>query len=503
MKKKILALFAVILAAIGLVGIAKVSAETVTYNYDLSSASGTTLTDNNMSITLSSKAVQFNSKSKVTGTSIITNTTKEFTNGIKMDSAFSIKFTAKGNWSGKISIVGKEAKSQSLLINNKEVSVGTLAKDEFKSFDISGDKGDVEIKKSGSQNYAVELTLTVEESNATYYNVNYYDEDKTTKFETKEVESGTTASSELDIKYTKVGYTFNKWLDSEGNEFDFTKTITAETNLYASYIKDENYTIENKNIITKSVISTLVNENVTFNSETSLTDTIYSFNNASVTDDYLQINRFSDSSYMKIEVTTPGVLYIVVKAGSSSAAKVSLYDSAKIQITSSEKTLSGNESGAQNLTFAVSEAGTYYLGLSDNITKMYVYSAEFINGNLYVQTGSQTKNNETTYFVRFIAVVSVTDTSILEGITLDLTFNDVTKTVDGIIVDEITKDNAAYASDLNHSSYTFDVKNTYKYVVYTMAYQDSTHNTYTGTLTAKLMFNGVEFSNNYINLTTN
>lgn len=72
---------------------------------------------------------------------------------------------------------------------------------------------------------------------AFYYDVNFYDEDGTTKLDTKSVISGSSATTTVEPtkqSNAQYNYTFEKWVAMDGNNIDLS-SITQDTNVKAKY----------------------------------------------------------------------------------------------------------------------------------------------------------------------------------------------------------------------------------------------------------------------------
>lgn len=514
MKKKILALFAVILAAIGLVGVAKVSAETVTRNYfyDLSSPSKekniTSNEDSECVLTMNLAKASTVTDTSITGASLKNGESKTFTKGLKINSDEILTFQTKGSWTIKM-VYSARSKSKingnvGFNVNSKDSTKVSKTQVEYDTLTLSDSNLSNNIKRSSNclEFVVYEMLITVEESNATYYNVNYYDEDKKTELcESVPVESGKTTTAPTNISFSKVGKKFKAWVDSDGKEFDFETQITTDTNLYATYEEDSSYSVTNKNAITSSLISAIYNEQITkVSGELEITNTNYALSNIEeIASANIKIGKISSSSYLKLNAESKGVLNVVANNGSTTAiSKVALFASDKQTVVSTIEIAAG-ASDSHELIFNISETGTYYLSLTSDSTGSAIRatSIEFVpfNALTLVQDGHRTVDDNVIYSYRFVSIIDgVSSVSDLEAYTFEITYTDengtsTTKKCSQVrIVDEIqNSDGTVYeqtivGSDNSSTKYTFSQNATRKYVLYSIAYKDNSRN-YTGTLT--------------------
>ena len=516
MKKKILALFAVILAAIGLVGVAKVSAETVTrqYYYNFNDWDGKTtsveakdVTDSTKTISISIDSTQVEQKTNVyTSKTIYPNSENNdvtFKKYIRITGKTSqaMSFSPKGNYSIKLQYAVETA-GKTIKVNDDTKTFSAVVGKTLYTKELTGLSGAASISRNGSSCWIFEMLITVEESNSTYYNVNYYDEDKETELcESVPVESGKTTTVPKNISFSKVGKKFKAWVDSDGKEFDFETQITTNTNLYATYEEDSSYSVTNKNAITSSLISAIYNEQITkVSGELEITNTNYALSNIEeIASANIKIGKISSSSYLKLNAESKGVLNVVANNGSTTAiSKVALFASDKQTVVSTIEIAAG-ASDSHELIFNISETGTYYLSLTSDSTGSAIRatSIEFVpfNALTLVQDGHRTVDDNVIYSYRFVSIIDgVSSVSDLEAYTFEITYTDengtsTTKKCSQVrIVDEIqNSDGTVYeqtivGSDNSSTKYTFSQNATRKYVLYSIAYKDNSRN-YTGTLT--------------------
>ncbi|MCR5113038.1 MAG: InlB B-repeat-containing protein [Acholeplasmatales bacterium] len=226
---------------------------------------------------------------------------------------------------------------------------------------------------------------------STYYDVTFYDSDTTTVLSSSSVEEGTTVTKPSDpIKY---GYDFAGWVDENGDAFDFDTTITATTNLYASYTAWDSSIYGDGNTLSLEFIAQLYDlygaSSVNTSSNTALTNTIYTLLQGntkfqatvmtvgSVGTSTAAINTgggFSSSNIrngISITPTTNGTLSMYVYY--SSDRTCTMLDSDGNEINA------GQSTGAKTMTliqYELEANKTYNFGGSGSI---YIYYATFTN----------------------------------------------------------------------------------------------------------------------------
>ena len=131
-----------------------------------------------------------------------------------------------------------------------------------------------------------------------------------------------------------------------------------------------------------------------------------------------------------------------------------------------------------------------------------------ITATTYSQIGSKNTytNNEitnTTYYVRFITIVdNVKGIDDLSSLQYYVTYNnkeyDVTTYAKGY--DVIKDGDNILTEEIDNTKYEFSNKETTKYILFMLAFQDNTHTNYTGNLTVTIKLYGTTVSENTITL---
>lgn len=123
----------------------------------------------------------------------------------------------------------------------RELSAITLVKTQSYSDETTGD-AEVEVSLTEGADF-FEGTATIGETTytvkvpvdkATYYTVTYYDYNGTSKLHEESVEAGHVAEG---YTYDQPHYTFDKWVDLEGNDVNLSAAITADLDVKASVNK--------------------------------------------------------------------------------------------------------------------------------------------------------------------------------------------------------------------------------------------------------------------------
>lgn len=136
---------------------------------------------------------------------------------------------------------GQTAKAPETLINGEKVA---------KSWYVLGDETKTPFNFETTA-ITQDITLVAIWEESTEKIVQFYDEDKTTLLGEKVANVGKTITAIENP--TKEGYEFDKWVDEEGNAFDFSKPITKMTKLFATY----------KNLDVTSIADAIANNNTT------------------------------------------------------------------------------------------------------------------------------------------------------------------------------------------------------------------------------------------------
>lgn len=174
---------------------------------------------------------------------------------------------------------GKYAKAPETLINGEKVA---------KSWYVLGDETKTPFNFETTA-ITQDITLVAIWEESTEKIVQFYDENKTTLLGEKVVNAGKTTTA-IDNP-TKEGYEFDKWVDEEGNAFDFSKPITKMTKLYATY----------KNLVVTSIADVVREENKTkyYRVEGEIT-TLLNDNNFTIDDGTGSILCFDQPAALKI-----------------------------------------------------------------------------------------------------------------------------------------------------------------------------------------------------------
>lgn len=233
----------------------------------------------------------------------------------------------------------------------------------------------------------VDVVISTDTS-STYYNVNFYDGDDLVH--TDSVVEGGKATA-FSYAGSRWNYNFDKWLDSNEEEFDFANTtITSETNLYASYVAWGTDVIADSNTLD---LSLMTKGYQIFGTDTStsnrvLEGTIYTVlkGNTCYASTSTTVGDLGKSTAaiktagglnnhqngVSFTVSNPGTLTVWAKNGSSGSRTFGLYKDG--DTTSAVDSASVSE--LAEFTLNISEAGTYELGSTAG--SVYFYYISFV-----------------------------------------------------------------------------------------------------------------------------
>ncbi len=434
----------------------------------------------------------------VSGTSLITGSNRDYTDGAKIASTDTVTFTTTHSWSADILFAVKQTSSKvkGLTTSNGNITNPTVsaANTLYTATISSGTAGNVSISRDGDkETWIFEIIVTeTYDSSVTYRSVTYYDSDEETVLDTDSVADGSNLTAPSNPVSSRLGQEFDCWVDSNGNEFDFENdTVTGgDLNLYASYTTDSNYSskIENANKLSNGIIEYMHSQSITSTTrEIKVTNTIFSIGNkwdVEYKDSNTNVGGKSfhydlkvggkiqkDSQYIKVEAPSKGCLVAYVKNASSSAAATLSIDNYGTQtVVRSASAIDANETAVA--TIEVPAAGNYSFGIS-NGNGFYLYELEFIPES--VTPLVQKATDETYTYARFVTIIKGVDEISASDVTFSVTMtyaNESTKTVEytPYVVKRITQSGATYVADVNSVSHTFDnsVNPTEYYVVFVL-----------------------------------
>lgn len=233
----------------------------------------------------------------------------------------------------------------------------------------------------------VDVVISTDTS-STYYDVNFYDGEEIVH--TDSVIEGGKATA-FSYAGSRWNYNFDKWLDSNDEEFDFANTtITSETNLYASYVAWGTDVIADSNTLDLSLMTKgyQIFGTGTSTSNRVLEGTIYTVlkGNTCYASTKTTVGDLGTSTAaiktagglnnhqngVSFTVSNPGTLTVWAKNGSDGSRTFGLYkdgDTSTAEDTASVSSLA-------EFTLDISAAGTYELGSTAGSVYFYYISFE-------------------------------------------------------------------------------------------------------------------------------
>ncbi len=282
-------------------------------------------------------------------------------------------------------------------------------------------------------NYAllqIDVVISTD-TGSTFYDVEFYD--GTTWLHTESVKENTTVSASSVNIPGYWGKAFDKWLDEDGEEFDFNTKIAGNTKLYTSYI-DSEYAIKDAN----SLDVALMNKAKTiFGTSSALTDdkALTPSNFTVLTGSQFQSSGWGGTETLAnsnsgVKVASPsstenaikfvpsksGSILVYAKNGSSSSDRaVRMLDSSNKKVESTK--LAGNSYGV--VEFDVEKDETYYIGGAGGNMYIYAIMFEYMSDNTTASVFAE--KNTTGDTLRFVGTLTgITDLANIDSIELIL-----------------------------------------------------------------------------------
>ena len=283
----------------------------------------------------------------------------------------------------------------------------------------------------------VDVVISTDTS-STYYDVNFYDGEDLVHTDSV-IEGGKAAS--FSYAGSRWNYNFDKWLDSNDEEFDFANTtITSETNLYASYVAWGTDVIADSNTLDLSLMTKgyQIFGTGTSSSDRVLEGTIYTLlkGNTCYASTSTTVGDLGKSTAaiktagglnnhqngVSLTVEKAGTLTLWAKNGSSGSRTFGLYKDGN----TSSAVDTDSVSDLAEFTLDIPEAGTYELGSTAGSVYFYyisfVETVEMADGT---SAGVFAEKNTTGDTIRFVGGISgISDLANIESIELILKLND-------------------------------------------------------------------------------
>ncbi len=329
--------------------------------------------------------------------------------------------------SGKKMTVGESqiasAGTDTLVSGNLNLETGTTT--------VTG-TGNIDILK-----FEVVITGGVEKQ---YYDVKYYDSDKTTEFEllADSVEENGKVTKPQNPE--KLGYTFDKWMKmSDDSEFNFdTELVTESISLYATYTPWPNIQTMDLNTM-KLAKESLGTGKSDVNRE--LTGTIYTLlkGNTVMADTSDNVGTLGVASSciktggslqtgkngVSFTVSNPGTITLYAKSGNSSERDFGIYKDGDVTL---ENVPTGHlVNSIAEYTLEISDAGTYELGSTTGSIVIYYISFEekqLPTATFGTAVGTYNDNNTAIAFI--VILENVEDVALLDAMvfTVNATLNE-------------------------------------------------------------------------------
>ena len=394
-----------------------------------------------------------NSNFKIsTANSIIGQTSDNYSYGVKLNASGNLKFTPAFDWSATLLIAAGAANSTVKYsigdVDKQTAETVTASTYTATEVTLSGTGGsEITVTRVGGEVYVYEMILIqTEKTSSTEVldsiavsnnKTNFYVEDSVptaadvtvtaTYKDGDSTRNVTLDSSKYDfvIKNSNEEEVETATFASSGNytaTVSFTDTITktASYNITVSDPANGNGTVFNADSLSTGDIATNKIINGTIYTVCGTSDSKLTVDKQTCTvDGKTFANRLktngtikSDGRYIKIDVPSDGILYVIVAAGGSSGTRtVALYNDSTFNNDSLVNSYTTVVSGS-SFTFAVEGNKTYYLG-SGNSGINFTY-IEFIPKSITVmqQEAPTTIGTAEGTYIRFIALVrGVTDIS--------------------------------------------------------------------------------------------
>ncbi len=275
---------------------AKVDAASQDYTFDLdltsySSSKNYSVVskeDTNVTHSINVSATGTNSSSKsYTGNSIISSETGvSYQQGVKMESASYIKISTTGSWTLTV-LFGCKTANKPLLVcdtstgtsnsSNVTVTGGNTNTTNVATITATSDTaGDFYIRRNGKEEHVFEIKLVDNFDASSNVDVKFYDNDKTTEFDSKSVAVGETTTAPANKPAApSIGMTFDKWLNVDDDSvFSESTTFDEAASFYATYKTDTNYSVTSGNVLDTTTIADIHDEGfTTISSKTNVTST--------------------------------------------------------------------------------------------------------------------------------------------------------------------------------------------------------------------------------------
>jgi uncharacterized repeat protein (TIGR02543 family) len=358
-------------------------------------------------------------------------------------SAYSYDFQLRNSGAG-FSIVIELGEGQSAQLNyvffagtSKKLTVGStelvgLGTSSLKSGSLALTTGTTTVIGTGNVSILKFEVVVSGGTEKQYYDVKYYDSDKTTEFTTKadSVEDGGKVTKPQDPE--KLGYTFAKWYNmSNDEEFNFdSDTVSGALNLYASYTPWSN--VATLNLNTMGLAKEALGTEKSTDADRTVTGTIYTLlkgNTVMATSSDTVGTLGGSSACIKtggnfsqgtngvaLTISNPGIITIWAKNGSSGERDFGVYKDGN---TSLENVPTGHLlNKIAKYTLSLTEAGTYQIGsTSGSVVLYYISFEEGIHSTAEVYA----EKNKDTDTLRFVGTITgITNLADIESIELVL-----------------------------------------------------------------------------------